>query len=545
MTTVARPRSPAPAPASDFTGTAELLRLNLRRDRIIGPIWILLLSLPLGGVYIGSIEKVYPTAADRAGLIDTIMASPAQRAMYGNIYSDSLGALGVWKAGVYGALIGIAVILTVIRHTRADEETGRTELLGSTAVGRLAGLTAALILGYGAVGITALIGFASLASTGIPAAGSAAFAAGLAGAGLVFGGVAAVTAQLSSSARTARSLAFSVLGAAYALRAVGDATSADGSSVLSWLSPLGWSLQVRAFAGDRFWVLGLHLLTATALTLLAYALLSRRDLGAGLLPERRGPATAGPALSGVFGLAWRVSRGSVLLWAAGLSLYGLMIGSAVHGIGDQLGDTAGTRDIVTRLGGSPAVEQAFIHLAFTMVAVLTSAFAISATLRLHQEESTGRAETVLAGAVPRTRWLAGYLALALTSSAVIMLAAGAFAGLTYAASAGDIGVLSTVIGSALVQLPGVWLLAAVTVLLIGWVPRAAPAAWAVLVGFVALFLLGSLAGFPRWLQNLDPYSHAPSVGTGAFTAWPLIWLLALDALLIAVGAAAFGRRDVG
>ncbi|HSA41893.1 MAG TPA: ABC transporter permease, partial [Mycobacterium sp.] len=325
----------------------------------------------------------------------------------------------------------------------------------------------------------------------------------------------------------------------------GDATSADGSSVLSWLSPLGWSLQVRAFAGDRFWVLGLHLLTATALTLLAYALLSRRDLGAGLLPERRGPATAGPALSGVFGLAWRVSRGSVLLWAAGLSLYGLMIGSAVHGIGDQLGDTAGTRDIVTRLGGSPAVEQAFIHLAFTMVAVLTSAFAISATLRLHQEESTGRAETVLAGAVPRTRWLAGYLALALTSSAVIMLAAGAFAGLTYAASAGDIGVLSTVIGSALVQLPGVWLLAAVTVLLIGWVPRAAPAAWAVLVGFVALFLLGSLAGFPRWLQNLDPYSHAPSVGTGAFTAWPLIWLLALDALLIAVGAAAFGRRDVG
>jgi len=176
---------------------------------------------------------------------------------------------------------------------------------------------------------------------------------------------------------------------------------------------------------------------------------------------------------------------------------------------------------------------------------LTSAFAISATLRLHQEESTGRAETVLAGAVPRTRWLAGYLALALTSSAVIMLAAGAFAGLTYAASAGDIGVLSTVIGSALVQLPGVWLLAAVTVLLIGWVPRAAPAAWAVLVGFVALFLLGSLAGFPRWLQNLDPYSHAPSVGTGAFTAWPLIWLLALDALLIAVGAAAFGRRDVG
>ena len=42
------------------------------------------------------------------------------------------------------------MILTVIRHTRADEESGRTELLDSTAVGRYASLTATLLLTFGA-----------------------------------------------------------------------------------------------------------------------------------------------------------------------------------------------------------------------------------------------------------------------------------------------------------------------------------------------------------------------------------------------------------
>ena len=57
---------------------------------------------------------------------------------------------------------------------------------------------------------------------------------------------------------------------------------------------------------------------------------------------------------------------------------------------------------------------------------------------------------------------------------------------------------------------------AVTVALFGLAPRFASASWAVLVAFVALYLLGSLSGFPRWLRDLEPYSHIPHVGTGDF-----------------------------
>ena len=534
------PAHPAPQRSSNFSGTLGMLRLYLRRDRVSLPLWVLLLSVPLATVYVGSVEQVYPTQAARAAFAASIMASPAQRALYGQVYNDSLGAVGVWKAGMFHLLIAVAVILTVIRHTRADEETGRTELMDSTAIGRYAGLSAALLVSFGASIATGAIGAAGLLSTSVPPCGSIAFGAALTGSGLVFTAVAAIAAQLSPSARFARGAAFAVLGAAFTLRAIGDA----GDGNLSWLSPLGWSLQVRPYAGDNWWVLLLHLATTAALTAVAYRLLAGRDVGAGLIADRAGPGSAPPALGDVFGLAWRLDRGSLLVWSVGLCLYGLLIGSVVHGIGDELGDSTVARDIVARMGGTTALEEAFIAVAFSMLGMMAAAFAVSLTLRLHQEESAQRAETTLAGAVSRARWLASHLEAALIGPAVALLVAGAAAGLVYGIADGNVaGKLGAVIGTAAVQLPAVWLLSSVTLALFGIAPRFTPVTWGVLVGFIALYLVGSLAGFPQWLLDLEPFAHVPRVGSD-FTTVPLLWLLAIDVVLIALGAIAFRRRDL-
>jgi ABC-2 type transport system permease protein len=540
-TTLDRPPAhEVPQRGSAFTGTTAMLRLYLRRDRIVLPLWVLLLSLPLATVYVGSIEKIYPDQTARASFAATIMASPAQRAIYGQMYNDSLGAAGIWKAGMFHTLIAVALILTVIRHTRADEETGRAELLDSTAVGRYASLTAALLLSFGASLTTGMLGAVGLLGTNVPASGSLAFGAALACSGLVFTAVAAVTAQLSTSARFARGTAFAVLGAAFTLRAVGDA----GSSALSWLSPLGWSLQVRPYAGDQWWVMLLHLATAALLTALAYRLLAGRDVGAGLIAERPGPGSAPPLLRNAVGLTWRLDRGAVLLWTVGLCLYGLLIGSVVHGIGGELGgDTA--KDIVVRMGGTGPLEQAFVAVAFCMLGMIAAAFAISLILRPHQDETGQRAEAVLAGAVSRSRWLTGHLAVALIGPAVAILVAGVAAGLTYGVATGDVGgKLWTSVATAAAQLPAVWLPAAVAVALFGVAPRFSPLAWGVLVGFIALYLIGSLSGFPQWVLDAEPFAHVPRVTGGDFTAAPLLWLLAIDAALIALGTAAFRRRDI-
>jgi polyether ionophore transport system permease protein len=542
--TVAAPRHRRPEPTrprSAFTGTLGLLRLCLRRDRIVLPLWVLLLSLPLAPVYIGSIESVYATAAQRAMFAATIMASPAQRAVYGNVYNDSIGAVGIWKAGAFHTLIAVAVILTVIRHTRAEEEAGRTELIDSTCVGRYAGLTAVLLLASGAAVATGLIATVGLLTTDVPRSGSLAFGLALACSGLVFTALAAVAAQLGTSARTARGLAFAALGTFFALRAVGDA----GSGELSWFSPLGWSLQVRPYAGDRFWVLLLHLAATVVFTATAYALLRNRDVGSGFIAERPGPAATSPLLHGPIGLAWRLQRGTLFGWTVGLCLYALLIGSIVHDIGGEIGNSATITDIISRLGGTEALENAFIAITFTFLGVASSALAISSSLRLHSEETTQRGETVLAGAVGRIRWASSHLVFAIAGSAVAMLLAGVVAGVTYGLATDDVGgKLPGVLAAAAVQLPAIWLFSAVTVALFGLAPRLTPVAWGVLVAVIALYFLGSVAGTPQWLLDLTPYAHLPHVPGEPFRAAPLVWLLIVDAVLFVVGLAGFHRRDL-
>ncbi|MFF2556101.1 ABC transporter permease [Nocardia sp. NPDC058058] len=551
MTAITAPRAfESPLRSTDFTGTGQLLRLYLRRDRIVLPLWVLLLSLPLGSVYINSIVSVYPDEADRAGFANSILASPAQLAMYGPVYNTSLGAVGIWKAGMFYSLIAIAAILTVIRHTRAEEETGRGELVAATRVGRYAGLTAALILGYGGALATGLIGFLSLSGsklTGDDArAGSLAFGLALAGSGVVFASVAAVCAQLTTSARLARGIAFTVLAVTYTLRAIGDARAGDGpTSPLVWLSPQGWSLQVRPFAGNHFAVLLLHVAAVVVLTVIAYSLLRHRDIGAGLIAERPGAATAGPALSGPLGLAWRLQRGTLIAWTVGLGLYGLIIGSVIHGIGDELGSSQSIRDLITRMGGSASLENSMISYAFTMIGVAAAAYTVSAALRLHSEESGDHAETLLTGAVSRTRWAASHLLFALLGPAVALFVSGLLGGFVYGRAAGDVGgKLPDVLGAALIQLPAVWIFTGITVALFGLAPRWTPVAWGVLTAAIAVFLLGAISGAPQWLRDLEPFEHLPKVPGASFDPVPVLILLVIAAALIALGLIGFRKRDL-
>src|SRR5439155_25527657 len=126
-----------------------------------------------------------------------------------------------------------------------------------------------------------------------------------------------------------------------------------------------------------------------------------------------------------------------------------------------------------------------------------------------------------------------------------LLAAGLVAGLSYGIASGDVGGrLRAVLAVAALQLPTVWMLAAVTVALFGLIPRFTPVAWGVLVAFIALYLLGSLAGLPHWLINLQPFTHTQRTPGQPFDATPVIWLVLIDTVLLVIGLLAFRRRDL-
>jgi polyether ionophore transport system permease protein len=64
-------------------------------------------------------------------------------------------------------------------------------------------------------------------------------------------------------------------------------------------------------------VFSLPVACVIVLAAVAFALLARRDVGAGVLPARLGPATAAPWLRSPLALAWRLHRGMLLAWTAG------------------------------------------------------------------------------------------------------------------------------------------------------------------------------------------------------------------------------------
>ncbi len=292
MTTVAaRTRRPGDQASgrgpAGLTGTAALIWLSLRRDRIILLVWLYVFAGSVGSTGY-SFRHLYTSLAERLALIASVGHDASVLALTGPVYGSSPGSLVAWKvlvpAAVGAALMGI---FTVVRHTRDDEEQGRLELVGAAAVGRQAPLAAGLAVAFGSTLL--LIPLIALVQVilGYPLAGSLALGAAVGLTGCVFAGVAAVCAQLTVSARTARGMAAGVLGAAYLLRAVSD--SASGLSWLGWASPLGWAEQMQVYAHPR-WAVGLvFVVSAAALAGWAARLASRRDLGAGLLPARAGP----------------------------------------------------------------------------------------------------------------------------------------------------------------------------------------------------------------------------------------------------------------
>ncbi len=530
------------SPVRGLEGTRTLVRLALRRDRVLLPAWTAVLVLTTVGSA-GAVTGLYPTVASRVKAADAVNNSPALVAMFGRIYDPtSLGAISMVKMTAFGAAaVAILAAMITIRHSRTEEEAGRLELLGATVVGRQAPLTAALIT---ATIASATLGAASalgLMATGLPAGGSIAFGATWAGVGVAFAAIAAIAAQVARTSRGATGLSIGLLGFAYILRAVADSSSA--LAWLIWASPLGWVHRVQAFAGDRWDVLLLLVVFAAACAAAAYALAARRDLGAGLLPDRPGPACAGGSLSSTLGLAWRLERGALIAWTAAFAVLGLVVGGIAGNVGSFL-NSSGSQDLIRRLGGQKGIVDAYLAAELGVVGVVIAAYGVHAALRLRTEEDSQRAEAVLATDVTRVRWAGSHLIVALGGTTCLALTAGFTAGAARATQSGHVSDLMAVLGGALVQLPAIWVVVAIVAAAYGIGARFALIGWLALVSFLLLGEIGPVLRLPHGVIELSPFAHVPKLPGSALTTAPLLVLLALTIALTTAGLAGFRRRDL-
>jgi ABC-2 type transport system permease protein len=527
---------------STTAGTWRLVRAIARRDRIRLPVWIAAISaLVLSSAL--SVQGLYETEADLEGYarlardnaVITIQAGPG----YG-LDDPSVGAVLVNEVLIWGAIaVALMSIFAVVRHTRAEEESGRAELVRSAPVGRHAPTVAALVVAVAADLVAGAAIAAALVAIGLPAAGSIALGAALAACGVVFAGVAVVAAQLTTGARTALAIASAALGRAFILRAVGDV----GAGGVSWASPIGWAHRVRPFADERWWVVGLAVVVAALLSLAGVALASRRDFGGGFVQTRLGPPGASAGLTGPGGLPLRLQRSALAGWAVGLFTIGFFYGVVGDEVEELLAENPELGDFLVQDDGATLTD-AFFATSLLVLALLASGFAISSALRLRSEEAAGRAEPILATATGRLRWAGGHVLVTTLGSAVVLLAAGLGAGTGFALVSGRPQEVVRLGAAALVHLPAVLVLAGVTLALFGVAPRMAALAWAAMAWVVVVGLLGEVLALPRWLMLASPFEHVPSVPAADAALAPLAALTAIAVALAAVGALAFRRRDL-
>ena len=499
-TTTVAPRAgrhEAAQSGSPFTGVPSLLWLALRRDRVRLSVWIAVLTLMM--VYApNAVKLAYPDEAQRLARVN-LLKTPAGMMMGGPMFGGNETDLGAMMANELMLTLIVATsilsILTVIRHTRAEEESGSAELVLSSVVGRYARTYAALILVGGVNAVLAVTMTLAMSATGFAIIDTAAMCLGITGVAMVFGGMAAVTAQLWRQARTATGAAMATLALAALVRGIGDVINNSGSAV-SWFSPIAWAQQMRPFVDVRWWPFALLVALAIGLMALAAVLESRRQYDDGNIPSV-GERPNARAIRGVFGLHLTLQRGQTIGWTVGLFLGGLAFGSMTK----SLLDAAKGNPLLARVIAAQGTDGVYTTLTQFLAAAAT-AYVVGSVLRVFSDEESGLGEPVLAAAVSRWRWLLTAVASALVGAAVLMFFAGLGNGLGAGITLGEPQTIVRLTLAGLAYVPAMAVVAGIAALAVAvrrpWV------GWLAVTFVVLSLYLGALLRLPRWLIGLSP-----------------------------------------
>lgn len=536
------PRRPVVVRFPGLVPLGRVARRTLRGALIWGAVFGLITWLEV--IQFG---KEYPTAADRARLVEEMGSnvglkailgpSPAIDTVAGYVAAHTVGVLGV-IAAVWGLLAGTRLL-------RGEEEAGRWELLlaGQTTRRRAA---AAAVAGLG-IGLVTLWGAVAAAYVAVGRDPDARFSVGdslfaataTVAAAAMFLAVGALCSQLAATRRQAVGLAAAVFGAAYLLRVV--AYSSTTLPWLRWATPLGWVDELRPLTGSRPLPLVVIVATIATLVALTIVLAGRRDLGTGILAAHDTAAARTRFLAGPLGLAGRLDRGAVLGWSAGLGAAGLVVGLMTEGTEELWANQSG--GLFVRLSGATG-GAVFLGMVFLLLASLVALAAAGQVAATREEEAEGYLDHLLARPVTRLSWLAGRFAVSAAALALFGVVAGLAAWVGAASTGASIGFPELLAAGVNVVPAGIFVLGVGT-LVHAVIPRFASAvAYGLVAWSFLLEIVGAGLGLSRWLLDLSVLHHIARA-PAADPRWGMaVVLVALGVAAAALGALAFARRDL-
>ena len=526
-----------------FINTGTLFRFALRRDRLFLPLWIIgiavfaLLCAPL-------FTKVAKSDAELAMYAET-MRNPAMLALCGPLYAEpyTYGIMYTQMMTVWILiLIGAMNIFLVARHTRKDEEDGKLEVMRSLPVGRMAilssvwlvtGLANFLVGFFCAIGLVTL-GIESMTMSGCFLLGGLFFAVGM-----FFAAVAMLFSQLCSTSRSMIGGCFLTLGGFYLIAALGNVSG----GTMVYFSPFSIAFKSSPFLGNYVWPIFAILAATIMIALCAMLLSTKRDLGAGLLPQRRGRAHAQASLSSPFGLAFRLTRKTAIAWIIIMFILGLSYGS-VFGDFELFISQSEMLQMILATGVDENMILSFMTYITLIMSLVTSIPVINCILKLRSEEKKNRLESIYARSVSKTGQFLPYIIIAIILSVILQLTLSFGMWLSANAVMEDAFPLADVILAGLVKLPGIWLFVGISVLLTGLLPKLTSLVWTYFgVSFFVVYI-GRMMDIPEIFTKLSAFGVLPNYPIDEFRIIPFITVTVIAIVLSVIGAVSYEKREV-
>lgn len=496
-----------------------------------------------------SYGRIYKTHAERQRLAATFGSNHAASALFGPAPQlQTVAGFTAFKVSMTLMVIGaIWGLLTSTRLLRGDEDAGRWEVLLSGRTTRrravlqvLGGLAAGVgILWVITALVTVVVGRSS--SVHISVAAGLYLALALVTSAVMFLAVGALASQLAANRRQAAGYGGVFLGASYALRMAADAGT--GLHWLVWASPLGWVEQLQPLVAPRPWALVPVACFAGIVGALAVYFAGRRDLGASVWRDRTTKDPHVRLLSGPTGLTLRLTRSSITWWIVAVAVCGLLMGVVSKAAGTTIVGSS-VKQIFSRLGSPGTGADAFLGIAFLIMAIVVGFEAAAEVNAARSEEAEGRLDHLLADAVSRSKWFSGRLIVGVAALIITGITAGVFSWIGAASEHSGVS-FTTALDAGLNIVPASVFVLGIGALTVGLSPRRTTAVvyvvlgWSVLIEFVGGFFVQN-----HWVLDTSLFHQMASAPAVSPHWWTDAVLVVLGMLAMVVGDRALRLRDL-
>ncbi len=528
-----------------FKGTLILTKSNLKRDAFRLSIWIISLTL-----ISFALIAAYSTMMSDDTLKEMIImraTNPAIRMLDSPSPGYSLGGFYTSRGSVLITILIIAMtIQTIIKHTRDNEESGVSELISSTMVGRYAPLLSAVIISVLTNIFVVIITTVALYSHDLDLLYSFYTGISFGLMGLFMTGVMAIAVQISQTTSGASKFGWLTTLFFFTISAIGNLlgkfdpnTFKVESHNITFLSPFGWYQQMYVFHENNMYLIIPFIISFIVLLIIGFKLINKRDIGSGLIPAKKGRKDAKKSLLSPLGLFRNLGKKSYTTWFITIVLFGLLFGF----VSDEFEEGLSSIEGLEYIFGSVNSTEYFLALIISIVIIPLLIFYVQSLLRIRKEEVDNTIENILASGVTRRKLLITKIVESTLNLYIILLflVIGIYVGgLTKV----DIGI-SVILQSAFMNSIPILLVGSIVILAFGILPKYVTlityGVTIISVGLGPVF--GPMFNLGENILKISPFTHIPTP-LDDFNIMPFIIMSILIVVMTFFGFKGFENRNL-